>query len=170
MSEVMTPLSSSEETAPVNEIRSYNAWVKQMIERLIEDEKKWIELASEQNSLTLKAIRQSIEFYRTFPMPPFMSWVREGSQKFWEAQQAPAATMEAEVTVADPETFTARQPFDSLMEFRSSWLNFFREQNTRFLEVMQQGFGLNRYYAATPPTEEAAAPVQKDDYAAVKTQ
>lgn len=145
MPEVVTPPVSSEETAPTNAMPAYNQWVKQVMERLVEDEKKWVELASEQSNLTMKAIRQSLEFYRTFPTPPVMGWIREGTRRFYAAQKLPTLGQETppvEASAEKAEIPVARPPLEGLFEFRDAWLEFLTRQNRQFMDLMQEGMGL----------------------------
>ena len=173
--EVITPV-TPEEDVPVAEGRtSYTDWVKQVVENLLEAEKKWIELASEQNALTMKAIRQSLEFYRTAPTRPLGNWARQGMDGFLEAQrkwfdsaaqqrnqlfqQAQEAGVETAPTTEEPVapgtatvkpvTDYVRQQVEGLVEARKRWLDFLTQQNAQALRSMQEALGLKESVPAT---------------------
>src|SRR5689334_3129681 len=78
-----------EEGVPTTEetTTSYNAWVRQVVEAMLDSEQKWLELAAEQNELTLKALKQGAEFFRTVPAPPLTDWIRAGEERLMAAQQ-----------------------------------------------------------------------------------
>lgn len=142
MSEVVTPPVSSEETALPKVLPTYNEWVKQVMEYMVEDEKKWMELASEQSNLTMKAVRQSLEFYRTFPMPPVLKWLREGTSRFYQMQKPGQEIPPVETTADTTEVPVARPPLENLFEFRNTWFNFLARQNRQYMDLMQEGLGL----------------------------
>ena len=129
---------------------SYTDWAKQVVENLVEAEKKWIELASEQNALTMKAIRQGVEFYRAAPNPGMADWARQGveslleAQKKWvesatqqrnqffQTQQAQQEDTEANVTATNKTvTDYAQQQVESLVEARKRWLDYASQQNAQ---------------------------------------
>ena len=174
MSEEVTTPVSTEEDVPVADARtSYTDWVKQVVENLLEAEKKWIELASEQNALTMKALRQSLEFYRTAPTRPLAGWARQGMDGFLEAQrkwfdtaaqqrsqlfqQAQEAVAEGTpsteavpgTTAVKPVTDYVRQQVEGLVEARKRWLDYLTKQNAQALRSMQETFGLKESVAAT---------------------
>lgn len=153
MTEVVTPPVTPEETVAPTPPPTFDAWAKQMMARFMEDEKKWIELASEQNSLLIKALRQSFEIYRNPLLPPLpMTNLFRGWQNFLQAQKLPypeATIPPAEAPAEKPEVPTARQPFEVFVEFRNSWLNYLSRQNSQFLNTLQQGLGLKEYGSAT---------------------
>ena len=53
-------------------------WVKDMMESLTDAQKRWIDLASEQNALLLKAITEGVNFYKTAPTPALADWAKQG--------------------------------------------------------------------------------------------
>lgn len=164
---IETPVVSEE--VPVAEERpSYTEWVKQVMGGLLEAEKKWFELASDQNALTLKAIREGVELYRTAPTLPMANWARRGVENFLEVQtkwldsairqrnellsQTQEATPEVEeVDEAHPGEAVdavrrlpdfARQQLGNLVEARKRWLNFAEQQNTQFIQGLQEALGV----------------------------
>ena len=148
-----------EEVVPASEApTSYAKWARQTMQRLLEDEKKWIELAAEQNELTLKAIRQGVEFYRTIPPLPLGGLARQEIQRimgYRKPEQEPVSMEVPEVESEEiPPAFKTqsgvmRQQFETLVEFRRRWLDFMVQQNTQFLDGVQEALGLKEYRSAT---------------------
>src|ERR1043165_7065407 len=62
-------------------------WAKQVVEHLVDAQKKWIDLTAQQNALVLKAIEEGMGFYRTAPTPALGDWARQGVEGFVEAQK-----------------------------------------------------------------------------------
>lgn len=181
MSEEVTTSVTPEGSLPVAQGQtSYPDWVKQVVENLLEAEKKWIELASEQNALTMKAIRQSLESYRTAPTRPLASWARQGmeglleaqrkwfdaavqqgSQLFQQAQEAGTetglATPKTEpapgTAVVKPVADYIRQQVEGLAEARKRWLDFLTQQNAQALRSLQEGLGQEESAPATNITK-----------------
>src|SRR5436190_11005108 len=81
-------------------------WAKQVVEHLVEAQKQWIEITQQQNALIVKAIQESMAFYRTAPTPALGDWARQGIEGFVEAQKR-----WAEVAWQQ-----SRQVFDSMRE------------------------------------------------------
>ena len=40
-------------------------WAQQVVEHLVDAQKKWIDLTAQQNALVLKAIEEGMQFYRS---------------------------------------------------------------------------------------------------------
>ena len=49
-------------------------WAQQVVEHLVDAQKRWIDLTAQQNALVLKAIEEGMEFYRTAPTPALAGW------------------------------------------------------------------------------------------------
>lgn len=151
--QVQTPLSTT--------ATPYTSWVKQIVESLLDSEQKWLELAAEQNELTLKALKQGADFLRTTPTPPISEWARQRMETFMQTQRkwidtasrqrdqliqkAQESGKEVEgtptpnaKTVAD----FARQRLEDLVEARNRWLDFVAKQNDLFIRSMEEIFGV----------------------------
>jgi hypothetical protein len=169
------PNVTNEDDIPVAERPSYTDWAKQVVENLVEAEKRWIELASEQNALTLKAIREGVKFYHTAPNPALADWARQGVESLLEAQKkwidtatqqrnqffktAQEQTEEAEgETAPNPAktvTDIAQQQVESLVEARKRWLDFASQQNAQFLKGVREALGQREASPATTFTDWA---------------
>lgn len=161
------PTPIEEEVPPTTSISaSYNTWVRQVVEAMLESEQQWLELAAEQNELTLKALKQGVEFFRTVPAPPLTEWARQGEERFMAAQrrwldsttqQRTRLLKEMEKAEKTAEgtptpnfgsvTGFAREQIEGLVEARNRWLDFLAKQNTLFVQGIQETFGIKE---ATP--------------------
>jgi len=149
---------------------SYNEWTKKVVENLVDAEKRWIEMASEQNALTMKAIREGVNFYRTAPTPALADWARQGVEGLLEAQrkwvesatqqrsqffQAQQQTTEGEIPTAEATnaaatmTSYAQQQVEAMVETRKRWLDYASRQNAQFLTAVRDGL---RMPASSPAT------------------
>src|SRR5215510_15905458 len=62
-------------------------WAKNVVEHLVDAQKKWIDLTAQQNALVLKAVEEGMNFYRTAPTPALGDWARQGIEGLVEAQR-----------------------------------------------------------------------------------
>src|SRR6266540_5097870 len=62
-------------------------WAQQVVEHLVDAQKKWLDLTAQQNAVVLKAIEQGMEFYRNAPTPGLGDWARQGIEGIVEAQK-----------------------------------------------------------------------------------
>jgi len=141
---------------------SYSEWTKQVVENLVEAEKKWIELASDQNALTLKAIQKGQEFYKNAPNPEVGQWAKQGIESFLEIQKKWTDTITQQreqfleqvkqsfpfdlntdpATAAKALTDYGKQQAEMLIDTQKRWLDQATQQNTQILEGVRKAFGL----------------------------
>lgn len=141
---------------------SYTEWTKQVVENLVEAEKKWIELASEQNALTLKAIEKSQELFKGAPNPEVGLWAKQGVESFLEIQKKwtetvtqqraqfleqvkqafPADANSDPAAGAKALTDYGKQQAEMLIDTQKRWLDQATQQNTQILEGVGKAFGL----------------------------
>jgi len=170
--EPKTPISIEEEVPSTDTTTpSYSHWVRQVVESMLEGEQIWLELAAEQNELTLKALKEGSEFFRTVPAPPITEWVRRGEERFMAAQRRwidsttrQRERMLREIEKAEKEvegtptpnfrsvTGFAREQVEGLVEARNRWLDFLAKQNVLFIQGIQETLGLKE---ATPASNRA---------------
>ena len=169
--EPKTTVHHEEEVTPTSLAASYNAWAQQVVEAMLEGEQKWLELAAEQNELTLKALKEGVDFFRTFPTPSVTEWVRQGEERLLEAQRRwlDSTTRQRERMLREVEkagkeaegtptpnfrsvTDFAREQVEGLVEARHRWLDFLSKQNTLFSQSIQETFGIKE---ATPAADRA---------------
>ena len=184
--EPKTPISMEEEVLPTEDTTtSYTEWVKQVVEAMLDSEQKWLELAAEQNELTLKALQQGVEFFRTVPAPPITEWIRSGEERLMAAQrrwldstirqrermlgEMEKAGKEAEGTPTPnfkSVTDFTRTQVEGLVQARNRWLDFLAKQNVLFVEGIQDAFGIKE----TSPAANRAKLVEEtvDNYVEVQ--
>ncbi|MBN9391420.1 MAG: hypothetical protein J0I20_25540 [Chloroflexi bacterium] len=155
-----------EEVPPTSLTATYNTWVRQVVEAMLEGEQKWLELAAEQNELTLKALKEGVEFFRTIPAPPITEMARRGEERLMAAQRrwVDSTTRQRERMLREVEkagkeaegtptpnfrsvTDFAREQVEGLVEARNRWLDFLSKQNTLFIQGIEETFGIKE---ATP--------------------
>lgn len=134
-------------------------WTRQVIENIFEAEKKWLELATQQSNLAIKAIREGVDLYQTAPTPTMADWAKQGVENFVESQrrwmennpfrgfQFPSmnagANPEANVA-AQAKGFTeqAQQQIDNLVDARKRWLDFVAKQNTQYVNTVKENLNV----------------------------
>lgn len=141
---------------------SYSEWTKQVVENLVEAEKKWFALASEQNDLTLKALQKSEEFYKNAPTPDVSLWAKQGVESFLEMQKKWTETVtqqrdqfleqvkkgypfDVNTDPAAPtkaKTDYGKKQVERLIDTQKDWLDQATQQNTQILEGVRKAFGL----------------------------
>jgi hypothetical protein len=133
-------------------------WTRQVVENILEAEKKWIELATQQSNLVIKALREGVELYRTAPNPTMADWAKQGLENFVETQRnwmtnnpfqqfripsaLPTNNVSGDIQNAQDEVANQARGFaeqaqtqiDSLVDARKRWLDFVAEQNARNLQ------------------------------------
>jgi uncharacterized protein YeaO (DUF488 family) len=141
---------------------SYSEWTKQVVENLVDAEKKWIELASEQNALTLKALQKGQEFYKKAPTPEVGQWAKQGLESFLEIQKKWTETVTQQrdqfleqlkqafpfdvstdsATATKALTDYGKQQAEMLIDAQKRWLDQATKQNIQILEGVRKAFGL----------------------------
>ncbi|HEX2913688.1 MAG TPA: hypothetical protein VH186_22985 [Chloroflexia bacterium] len=144
----------------------YTDWARQLVEGLVEAERKWMELAAQQNELVFNAIREGIEAYRSAPNPALGDWARQGLENFLEAQrkwtenftQQRTQFFNMETQPADidniPEVgatatpsasqfagFTS-QPLEMMADARRRWLDFAARQNAQVVAGVKKALNI----------------------------
>lgn len=142
-------------------------WTKQVVDNLFEAEKKWIELATQQNELVLKTIREIFSLYQAAPNSSLADWARQGVESFVEAQRKwlENATLQQNTFLSAqgaklPEFPTLpglpldaaglQQPMEFLAEAQKRWLDFAAQQSNQLLNTLRVGMG------DTSPTSQMA--------------
>lgn len=141
----------------------YTDWARQLVEGLVEAERKWLELAAQQNELVFKTIREGLEYYRSAPNPTLGEWARQGMENFLETQRKwtenltqqrfqflQAQTQEGAefapgVTPAAPTgavTDMAQQQINMLADARRRWLDFAAQQNAQVVQGVKRALNI----------------------------
>ncbi len=181
----MSNKNTSEEKAPMPEA-NYTDWARQMVESLVEAERKWLEMAAQQNEVAFKALREGIESYRTAPTPTLAEWAKQGLENFLEAQRkwtesasqqrlqffqtvsqpnAEGATDAAQATT-QPIIDYAQKQVEMVAEARRRWLDTAAEQNAQVVKGVKKGLGLEEGSSGATYVDWAQQAV--DNYVAVQ--
>lgn len=150
---------------------SYTHWMRQVVEAMLDSEQKWLELATAQNELALKALKQGAEFIRTTPALPVTEGIRRSEERFMHAQQRWVDTtthqrerMMREMQRAEKETEGtptpnfktvvdfAREQIEGLIEARNRWLDFVAKQNDLFIQGIEETLSVKE---STPAANRA---------------
>jgi hypothetical protein len=130
-------------------------WVEQMIESLTDAQKRWIDLASEQNALVLKAITEGVSFYKSAPTPALADWAKQGIEGIVEAQNRWADIAAKQSKQFDFSDFTRAvsdvtgQGVEAFVKARTQWLDFVAKQNKLALKTLKDNLGLDENSSAT---------------------
>jgi hypothetical protein len=130
-------------------------WVEEMMESLTGAQKRWIDLASEQNALLLKAIAEGVNFYKSAPTPAFADWAKQGVEGIVEAQRrwADAASMQSKQfdfgEVRRTASDVTAKGLEAFVKARTQWLDFVVAQNAMTLKAMRDNLGLDDNSSAT---------------------
>ncbi len=159
-----------------NPNEAVSGWTRQVVDNLFEAEKKWLEMASQQNALVLKTIREVSTLYQAAPNSTLGDWAREGLESFVEAQRnwvenitqqqatflssqrgameqaAQSVGMGLGVGQAGASPY-AEQPMEYLAEARRRWLDFASQQNAKFLQSVRESMGLGESNPAATVSE-----------------
>ncbi len=160
-------------------------WTRGVIDNLFEAEKKWLELASQQNALVLKTMREVLSMNQSAPNTAMGEWARQGLESFVEAQrkwvenvsQQQANFLSSQRTMMEQTTAAANpanrepinpgeQPLEYLAEARRRWLDFAAQQNAQFMKAVREGMGMSESTPANTISEMTQQAV--DNYVEVQ--
>ena len=163
---------------------SSNDWARQMVENLVEAERKLLVMATQQNEMVFKAIRDGLEYYRSAPTPPLAEWARQGLENLLEAQrkwtesatqqrfnffqaqgQNPASPEAAQAATSALADYT-RQQVEMLAETRKRWLDFAAKQNAQVVSGVKKALKLEENPAANTYADWAQQAV--DNYVEIQ--
>jgi hypothetical protein len=130
-------------------------WAKQMMDSLTEAQKRWIDIASEQNALVMKAITEGVNFYKTAPTPALADWAKQGFESIVEAQKRWADIAAKESKQFDFNALTQAlsdvtgQGIEAFVKARTQWLDFVAKQNALTLKTLKDNLGFDDNSSAT---------------------
>lgn len=140
----------------------YANWARQLVEGLVEAERRWLELAAAQNELTFNAIRQGVEAFSSAPTSGLGEWARQGLENFMEAQRSwtgnfelqrqqflngqfqPGSEMAGNPNMPPTGQMAGliTQPIELLADARRRWLEFAATQNAQIVEGVKRALGI----------------------------
>jgi hypothetical protein len=178
----MSNKKASEEQTPADPMpdSTYNDWARQMVENLVEAERKLLDMATQQNEMVFKAIREGLEFYRSAPTPTLAEWARQGLENLLEAQRKwtesatqqrfnffqTQASGEAAQTATSTVADYAQQQIEMLAETRKRWLDFAAKQNAQVVNGVKKALRLEENPAASTYADWAQQAV--DNYVEIQ--
>lgn len=133
-------------------------WAQTVLSQLVEAQKTWFEIASQQNALLLETVTKVTEFRQSAPTSALSDWAKQGIEGFVEAQKrwAEIAVQQSEQilrAVQSNSDFSnlaqksgqkdAGQNVESLVKMRGAWLDFVAQQNSQVINMMKQSLNID---------------------------
>jgi hypothetical protein len=129
-------------------------WAQTVLNQLVEAQKTWFEIASQQNALLLETVTQVMELTRSAPTTALSDWARQGIEGFVEAQRrwSEIAVQQSEQilkSVQSGASFSTSQKgaqtqgLEALVKMRRDWLDFASQQNAQVISVMKESLNLD---------------------------
>lgn len=129
-------------------------WAQTVLNQLVEAQKTWFEIASQQNALLLETVTQVMELTRSAPTTALYDWARQGIEGFVEAQRrwSEIAVQQSEQilkAVQSGTSFSTRtkgartQGVEALVKMRRDWLDFAAQQNAQVISVMKESLNID---------------------------
>ncbi len=129
-------------------------WAQTVLTQLVEAQKTWFEIASQQNALLLETVTQVTELTRSAPTTALSDWARQGIEGFIEAQRrwSEIAVQQGEQILKSVQTGAnfstsekgaANQGVEALVKMRRDWLDFAAQQNAQVISVMKESLNID---------------------------
>ncbi|HVG33804.1 MAG TPA: hypothetical protein VM911_12010 [Pyrinomonadaceae bacterium] len=129
-------------------------WAQTVLNQLVEAQKTWFEIASQQNALLLETVTQVMELTRSAPTTALAGWARQGIEGFVEAQRrwSEIAVQQSEqilksvqsgASFSTSQKGTQAQGIEALVKMRIDWLDFAAQQNAQVISVMKESLNLD---------------------------
>lgn len=133
-------------------------WAQMVLNQLVEAQKAWFEVASQQNALLLETVNKVTEFRQNAPTAALSDWAKQGIEGFVEAQKrwSEIAVQQSEqilkavqsnMDFLNPNQKSAQkdsgQGVESLIKMRAAWLDFVARQNSQVIGMMKDSLNLD---------------------------
>lgn len=137
-------------------------WAQTILNQLIQSQKTWFEITSQQNSLLLETVSKVTEMRRDAPTTALSDWAKQGIEGFIEAQKrwSEIAGQQSEqilkvvqsnqnITSANQNSTqinakaAAQQGHDALAKMQTAWLDFTAQQNAQMVGAMKETFKID---------------------------
>ena len=129
-------------------------WAQAVLNQLVEAQKMWFEIASQQNALLLETVTGVMELTRSAPTSALSDWARQAIEGFVEAQRRwseIAAQQSGQIlkAVQSGASFSKAdrgaqlQGVEALIKMRRDWLDFAAQQNAQVINVMKESLNLD---------------------------
>lgn len=132
-------------------------WAQTVLNQLVEAQKTWFEITTQQNSLLLETVAKVAEMRQNAPTSALSEWAKQGIEGFIEAQkrwseisgqqseqilkavQSNQTVTSANQNAANASAQAAAQGgHDALATMQTAWLDFAAKQNQQMIGVMKQ--------------------------------
>ena len=144
--------------APKSDSPLPTEWAQKVLNQLVEAQKTWFEIASQQNALLLETVTKIMELTRSAPTTALSEWGRQGIEGFVEAQRrwSEIAVQQSEQILKavqsgasfstpskGPDRGAAQQGVEALVKMRRGWLDFVAQQNAQIIGVMKESLNID---------------------------
>lgn len=132
-------------------------WAQTVLNQLVEAQKTWFEIASQQNSLLLETVTKVTEHRQNAPTSALSDWAKQGIEGFVEAQKRwseiavqqseqilKAVQSNAQISKDDLSPNRPNGGMETLVQMRSKWLDFVAQQNAQMINVMKDSLNLDQ--------------------------
>jgi len=128
-------------------------WAQTVLNQLVEAQKTWFEITTQQNALLLETVSKVTEMRQNAPTAALSDWAKQGIESFIEAQKhwseisgqqseqiLKAVQSNQNVNSAGRETAqnAAGQNHEALTKMQTAWLDFAAQQNQQIVKVMKE--------------------------------
>ena len=139
---------------PKSAPRPPTEWAQTVLNQLVEAQKTWFEIASQQNALLIETVTKVMDLTRGAPTAALSDWARQGIEGFVEAQRrwSEIAVQQTEqilnavqsgANFSSPARGSAQQGVEALVSMRRGWLDFVARQNTQMIDVMKENLNID---------------------------
>jgi hypothetical protein len=146
--------STSDQQQSASPAPSPTDWAQTVLNQLVEAQKAWFEIASQQNALLLETVTQVMELTRSAPTAALSGWARQGIEGFVEAQRrwSEIAVQQSEqilkavqagANFSTTRKGTQTQGIEALVKMRRDWLDFAAQQNAQVINAMKESLNLD---------------------------
>jgi hypothetical protein len=129
-------------------------WAQKVLNQLVEAQKTWFEIASQQNALLLETVTQVMGLTQSAPTSALSDWARQGIEGFVEAQKrwSEIAVQQSEQILKSVQSGAGfstskkgaqTQGVEALVKMRRDWLDFAAQQNAQVISVMKESLNID---------------------------
>lgn len=137
-----------------------NDWAKMIVNQLIEAQRMWLEMTTQQTALVFKTVSEVMGMSQNAPTEALGNWAKQGIESFITAQKhwseiAMQQSAELMQTVQSGASFggagdalgtaqgAAGKGLEMLVKMRAAWLDFAARQNEQMVQALKQNLKLD---------------------------
>jgi hypothetical protein len=137
-------------------------WAKMIVNQLIEAQRMWLEMTTQQTALVFKTVSEVMGMSQNAPTEALSNWAKQGVESFIAAQKhwseiAMQQSAQLIQTVQSGASFgvgggtdalgaaqgAAGQGMEMLVNMRTAWLDFAAQQNAQMVKALKQNLNLD---------------------------